>query len=372
MGTLWQQSGQTAWDNNGERALGAEAYFYESGTTTPKPVYQDGAETTAHEFPVEASGAGRWPAVFIPFGTGLYKLIIKTADGETLFSADAIPNPAPFDESFELDETTVLNTGDIFLSLDNATRTGAVRLNGRSIGNASSSATERANADTEALFTYLWNKLANAQAAVSGGRGANAAADFAAAKRLTLPDFRGTSVVGFDDMGNSAASLLGTAPVVSGGVTTTGSILGANTHALTTGQLASHSHTGTTASNGAHTHTGNTDSGGSHTHTGTTGGQSQDHTHNVTTTAAAGAAQGVTGGGSLAAAYNVGQNLTTGGVSQGHTHDFTTNSDGSHTHSFTTGSNGAHTHTFTSDATGSGTAHNILSRAGTVTYFMKL
>ena len=62
------------------------------------------------------------------------------------------------------------------------------------IGNAASGGTSRANADTEALFTALWNAFSNTvlpiytdTGAVST-RGASAAADFAANKRLSLTD----------------------------------------------------------------------------------------------------------------------------------------------------------------------------------------
>lgn len=64
-------------------------------------------------------------------------------------------------------------------------------LAGGTIGDASSGASVRANADQENLFTFLWNNLADTQAPVSTGRGANAAADFAAHKTITLPDMRG-------------------------------------------------------------------------------------------------------------------------------------------------------------------------------------
>lgn len=69
---------------------------------------------------------------------------------------------------------------------------GWVNANGGSIGNAASGATERANADCSALFTVVWNNLANADAPVqdSAGtpvaRGASAAADFAANRRIVL------------------------------------------------------------------------------------------------------------------------------------------------------------------------------------------
>src|SRR5258708_1610023 len=48
--------------------------------------------------------------------------------------------------------------------------------------------------------TLLWNSWADAQAPVSSGRGASAAADFAAHKTITLPDLRGRVVAGLDNL----------------------------------------------------------------------------------------------------------------------------------------------------------------------------
>lgn len=62
---------------------------------------------------------------------------------------------------------------------------------GNSIGDASSGATERANADTQALFTLLWanaSYMLQNSSGTSVSHGANAAADFAAHCRLVLPD----------------------------------------------------------------------------------------------------------------------------------------------------------------------------------------
>lgn len=70
-------------------------------------------------------------------------------------------------------------------------------LNGATIGNGSSGGTARANADTEDLFTHLWDSLNNTALPIqdsSGAgstRGASAAADFAANKRLPLPNMTG-------------------------------------------------------------------------------------------------------------------------------------------------------------------------------------
>lgn len=95
-------------------------------------------------------------------------------------------------------------TGDISWSWVTA-KTGWILASG-SIGSAASSATNRANADTSDLYTLFWNNLTNTEAPVSGGRGANAAADFAANKTLTVPDGRGRSLIGKDDMNGTSAN----------------------------------------------------------------------------------------------------------------------------------------------------------------------
>lgn len=64
-------------------------------------------------------------------------------------------------------------------------------VDGKTIGNASSGASARANADTEALFTKLWAFPAASvpiytSAGAASTRGASAAADFAADKRIAL------------------------------------------------------------------------------------------------------------------------------------------------------------------------------------------
>ena len=65
----------------------------------------------------------------------------------------------------------IFQTGDYLFVGRNGTRNGFVRCNARSIGSATSGATERANPDCETSSATIWNNYANAQAAVSGGRG---------------------------------------------------------------------------------------------------------------------------------------------------------------------------------------------------------
>ena len=83
--------------------------------------------------------------------------------------------------------TTDFSTGDVKLTLKTTADSGWVMINDGSIGDVSSGATTRANADTQALYTLVWTNCANAQCPVAGGRGASASADFIAEKALTLP-----------------------------------------------------------------------------------------------------------------------------------------------------------------------------------------
>ena len=76
---------------------------------------------------------------------------------------------------------------------------GWVRANGRTIGSVTSGGTERANADSEALFLYLW--AADASLSVSGGRGANAADDWGKQEIALLTGGEGNRRL--DGMGNT-------------------------------------------------------------------------------------------------------------------------------------------------------------------------
>lgn len=95
---------------------------------------------------------------------------------------------------------------------------GWVKENGGTIGNPASGATNRANADTQALFTLLWNQfnqtalpIQDSSGAVTT-RGASAAADFAAAKRMPLFDSRSRFLRGADDsLGYDATLVVGLA-----------------------------------------------------------------------------------------------------------------------------------------------------------------
>lgn len=237
----WPMSRQTVLDLNGVPIPGAKLNFYVAGTSTPLVVYQDSALSTPHANIIEASSSARWPSVYMPYTD--YRERARTAAGVLLWDDDGIANPAPPETGggggISVTEADILQTGDIVMSFENATRSGFVRLNTNTIGNAGSGATERANADTEALFIWLWDKLPNSICAVSGGRGATGAADFAANKTLGLPPAKGRAPFGIDAMGGAATTNLNGVTFATGSATQTGSVGGAALHTLTAAELAS-------------------------------------------------------------------------------------------------------------------------------------
>src|SRR5690606_9005804 len=85
-------------------------------------------------------------------------------------------------------------TGDVHLTYATSAPSGWVMMDDGSIGNAISGATTRSNADTEALYTLLYDNISDDYAPVAGGRGANAATDFAAGKALTLTKVLGRAL----------------------------------------------------------------------------------------------------------------------------------------------------------------------------------
>lgn len=123
----------------------------------------------------------------------------------------------------------VLPIGTVQAYVGTTAPTNWLILNGDSIGSAASAA-DQASDDYEDLFTLFWNSMADTEAAVSSGRGASAAADWAANKTLTMPDARGRA-------------LIGTGTGTSLTARTHGDTDGEETHELTTAELASHTHT---------------------------------------------------------------------------------------------------------------------------------
>lgn len=259
----------------------------------------------------------------------LHALTVKgtVVDGDELHIADSADTFADKKVLFSTIKSTIKSyldqwlyaPGDMKYSLVKTAPSGWLIANGNTIGNAASGGTARANADTATLFAILWDNFAQTELPIqtstgaASTRGASAAADYAANKRMPLPDVRGRVVAGWDNLA-SVARL--SAPLDD----TFGATGGADVHTLTTAQLPVHSHdagTITTTSAGTHGHTINMEtsgddnpgggdsristsgggsgtanpatyisanSGGSHTHpiTGSTGNAGSGNAHNIT------------------------------------------------------------------------------------------
>lgn len=120
-------------------------------------------------------------------------------------------------------------TGDVKTTLKTTADAGWVMMNDGTIGDASSGGTTRANADTQALFALLWTNVSNANCPVSSGRGASAAADFAAHKVIVLPKMLGRALASAGSGSGLTARALGDA-------------VGEEMHILTIGEMPSHDH----------------------------------------------------------------------------------------------------------------------------------
>jgi len=228
-------------DQFGAPLAGGKLYLIQAGTvSTPQNGFQDSALTLPWPNPIVLSASGRLPQFFLADGnikirlTDVNGVEILTADGLVVTGASSGGGGGAV-----VDATTILATGDIKVRYGTGVLSGFVRSNARTIGSATSGASERANSDTQALFEYLWNTDANL--AVSTGRGASSIADWSANKTIALPDWRGRALAALDDMGNSAAGRLtstyfGTSAIVLGAAG------GAESQILTTAQMPVHNH----------------------------------------------------------------------------------------------------------------------------------
>lgn len=254
---------------------------------------------------------------------------VATAAANTVYAADGSGSGA-WTNMNTLVTSTNFTTGDAKLTFKASADSGWVFMNDGTIGDALSGASTRANSDCEALFTLFWNNISNTYAAVSGGRGANAAADWAAHKTIALPKELGRAlIIGGNGSGLTNRNL--------------GETGGFESVALSEAQLPAHSHTfsGTTSGGSPHSHNGPTDG---HTHT---------YEYPVFDTL------GLQTGPSNLRVYD---DASTTQISGGTNAAFTTTSESSHTHTFNA----------TSSLVGSTSAHTNMQPFSAINIMVKL
>jgi hypothetical protein len=282
---------------------------FAGGTTTPVSTFQDIGLAIPAQNPLVGDASGRIPLFFVADGTYHVRLTdqfgIMSNGGFDIPQIPSIGASSSGGGGAAVDPTTVASTGDWKFRPSTEILPGWVRMNGRTIGNATSGASERANADTQALFIYAWSTYPDAKCPVIGGRGSGALADYNGNKQITTLDWRARGPVGLDDMGNTLAGRITSisTPGSSDLSTTPGGYGGEGAHALVAIELPGH------------------------THSGTTGNDAPDHSHAETTFMQS---FGLTVAGSGGPAF-MGNNVagqSTGGASARHQHPFTTDAGG--------------------------------------------
>jgi hypothetical protein len=217
-------------DMNGQPLAGCLLTVYQGGTTQLASTFQDIGLVIPATNPLVANAAGRIPLFYVADGTYALRLTDKNGlQSNVGFFYPQIPSIGASSSGgggSAVDPTTIFSTGMWTWKPDSATMTGWVRLGGRTIGSASSGASERANADVQALFVYIWQTYsqptANVVCPVVGGIGASALADYNANKQITLKDMRGKAPFGLDDMGNTPLGAFNGVTFTQGNATTGG------------------------------------------------------------------------------------------------------------------------------------------------------
>src|SRR5262245_27145821 len=233
-------------DANGRPLAGALLYLYQANTSTPVTAYKNVGLTAGqeHPWPIPADANGRIPAFWLDASIN-YRARLTDEDGIVQFDE---PNILPIGAVSggggvdSTDPNSVNSTGDVKWRPWSNRLAGWVRMNGRTIGSATSGANERANADCQLLFEHIWNNFSDALCPVVTGRGANSTADWGANKQITLLDMRGRSPYGVSDMGSTDSARLDGTTSAAGTKTTGGGAGGTDTHTLTTAQLSVHQH----------------------------------------------------------------------------------------------------------------------------------
>lgn len=290
-------------DEYGQPLNGGKLYIIQAGTVnTPQDSFQDPSLTIKWPNPITMDAAGRLPQFFL--ADGFVKIRMTDSAGIVQREADGIqvigPSGGGGGGGTPVDPNALVQMGNMIFRYGIGSLPGYVRLNGLTMGNAASGASERANADTQALWIYLYG--VDSSLTVSGGRTGNALNDYNAAKTIAIPDWRNYALAALGDMGNVDAGRV-TAPYFGANPLLLGAAGGAQNHALTAAELALHQH-GIAL---------------------TSGDDAPDHTHVVPNLLRSSGIVLVGGGGSFFS-YNI-LDVTSNGASTRHRHNVVGSTD---------------------------------------------
>lgn len=245
---------------------------FSAGSAPPDPTYPRMLwwDTTLNRLKMRNPANSGWVEIgswtgdqFRPFRDGLALGTAATRDAgsgaDQLVALDGQGRLPALDGSQLINLGSGAVTGDLKLSFEETAPVGWLFCDGKTVGPVASGAAH-AGAGYQPLFHYLWERLANAWCplADAGGapvsRGASALADWDAARRLALPDARGSVLLVRDAMGGVAAGRVTPASTGGANAAQTAARGGAEAHTLSLNQIPSHDHGGGAAA-GAHSHT---------------------------------------------------------------------------------------------------------------------
>lgn len=229
---------------NGLPLVNATLTVFVGGSLALASVFQDIGLSTGGQNPMTTDTTGRLPFFYV--ADGVYRVRLVDSTGVLIYDyaqLASIGSSSSGGGGSGVDPTTVFQTGDLLWHQIGGARSGWVRANALTLGSAVSGASEFASSTAQNLFLYLWNNYPNSKCPVVGGRGATAAADWAANKQITLPDLRGRSPAGKDGMGNSRANIIPDGNITSGDTGDTDAAFGGEAnHTLAGTEMPSHNH----------------------------------------------------------------------------------------------------------------------------------
>ena len=105
--------------HSGVVAVGAKAYFYDAGSTTPRSIWTKSDATVAASNPVIADGDGVIPPTWIT-GTADYRIVIKTSTDVLIRTIEGLKGADSETTAVVGGDSYALVTGDIKWNFDSS------------------------------------------------------------------------------------------------------------------------------------------------------------------------------------------------------------------------------------------------------------